>query len=97
MRIREAASSDSEAIRNVHFDSITELGLDGYTPEQVHAWAQGCKSADYSTAIESNKSYSVVAEEDFDAVGFGSVSFDAPEEYEARVDAESCCVLSFST
>ncbi|WP_458190278.1 GNAT family N-acetyltransferase [Haladaptatus sp. NG-WS-4] len=88
MEIRTARPSDGESVREVHSTSIEELGLEGYTQKQVTAWARGCESADYSTAIESNDLQFVVAEVEGDVVGFGSVTFDAPETYETEADAE---------
>jgi putative acetyltransferase len=84
--LRDATPADSEAIRAVHRTSITELGSDSYTQEQVDAWAQGCDSADYTAAIEA-LAY-IVAERDGEIVGFGSLNLTRPEGYEAAVDAE---------
>lgn len=92
MRLREAVPSDSEAVRSVHFESIKELGLEGYTQKQVDAWAQGCTSANYAAAIDSEDLYFVVAEDDRGVVGFGSLKFDSPEDYEATIDAEVTAV-----
>ena len=88
MRLREAVPADSESVRGVHFESIKELGLDGYTQDQVDAWAQGCKSADYATAIDSADLYFIVAEDSRGVVGFGSLKLNSPEDYEATTDAE---------
>lgn len=88
MRVREAILSDIEAVRPVHCKSITELGRDEYTQEQVDAWANGCESADYSATIDSEDLLFIVAEADGDVVGFGSLQFDSPDEYEVTVDAE---------
>ncbi|WP_231190323.1 GNAT family N-acetyltransferase [Haladaptatus sp. DYF46] len=97
MRLREAVPSDSESVRGVHFESITELGLDGYTQDQVNAWAQGCKSASYATAIESDDFYYIVAEDDRGVVGFGSLKFDASGTYEVPIDAEVTAVYVHPT
>lgn len=88
MRIREAVPADSDAVRRVHAESITELGRDGYSKEQVDAWAQGCESADYSAAIGSESLYYIVAEDDRGVVGFGPLQHESSEGYEAAVDAE---------
>lgn len=73
MRVREAIPGDADVVCRVHVESITGLGLDGYTQEQVDAWAAGCDSADYAAAIAAPDQYHVVAERDGDVVGFGSL------------------------
>ncbi|WP_227377918.1 GNAT family N-acetyltransferase [Haladaptatus halobius] len=88
MDVRETEPSDSEAVRNVHSEFITELGRDGYTQEQVNAWAQGCESADYVAQIEADDSHFVVAEDESEIVGLGFVTLKPPAEYETTVDAE---------
>lgn len=88
MRIRDAKPADSEAIREVHATSITELGREAYTDEQVAAWAQGCESADYTAAIEADEIEFIVAEGDDGVVGFGSLKLAPPDSYDAPVDAE---------
>ncbi|WP_435155471.1 GNAT family N-acetyltransferase [Haladaptatus sp. DFWS20] len=92
MRIREAMPADSDAVRRVHAESITVLGRDGYSREQVNAWAQGCESADYSAAIGSESRYYIVAEDERGVLGFGSFQYESPEGYEATVDAEITAV-----
>ncbi|MDL5361623.1 GNAT family N-acetyltransferase [Halalkalicoccus sp. NIPERK01] len=88
MEIREATPGDAEIIQEVHVASITELGPEAYSESQVEAWAMGCKSADYAGAIESDDAYFVVAEDREGVRGFGSLSLDPSEGYEASVDAE---------
>jgi putative acetyltransferase len=88
MRIREARAADAEAIRRVHRESIEKLGPAAYSPEQVAAWARATQSADYAATIESDDGHFVVAERAGDLLGFGSLSYDTPEEYEANADAE---------
>lgn len=97
MRLREAMPVDSESVRSVHFESITELGLDGYTQDQVNAWAQGCQSADYAMAIESEDFYYIVAEDDRGVIGFGSLKFDVPGTDEVSIDAEVTAVYVHPT
>ncbi len=92
MHIREATPSDCDAVRHVHAESITGLGVEEYSQEQVDAWATGCESADYSSAIESESLDYVVAEDDRGVVGFGSVKYESSERYEATVDAEITAV-----
>ncbi|ELZ02659.1 GNAT family N-acetyltransferase [Natrialba asiatica] len=91
MEVREAVPDDADAIRTTHAASITELGTESYSQEQVDAWAAGCESADYTAAIESPDHYLVVAVAE-SVRGFGSLVFVAPEEYEATVDAEVTAV-----
>lgn len=88
MRVRDTTVEDAEAVREVHFESITELGRDGYDERQVSAWAKGCESADYSSAIESEGGDFVVAEEGGNVAAFGSVRFVSPEGYESTAEAE---------
>lgn len=88
MHVRAARTSDAETVREVHFESITGLGPEGYDEEQVEAWASGCESADYESAIEAEGGAFVVAEKGRDVVAFGSVRFEPPEGYEAAVAAE---------
>jgi putative acetyltransferase len=92
MRIREARAADAEAVRCVHRESIEGLGPAAYDSEQVAAWARGTESADYAATIESDDSHFVVAERDGELLGFGSLSYDIPEEYEASADAEVTAV-----
>lgn len=92
MRVREAESSDAEAVRNVHYDSIKGLGAQAYSREQVDAWARGCESADYTAAIEADELEYVVAEIEGDVVAFGSLKRATPDESDADVDAEITAV-----
>ncbi|GAA0225562.1 GNAT family N-acetyltransferase [Haladaptatus pallidirubidus] len=92
MQIRDAVPEDSDTVYRVHVESIAELGRDGYSQEQVEAWAQGCESADYSTAIDSETQAFVAAEDGRGVVGFGSLNYESPEEYEVTVDAEITAV-----
>ena len=87
MKLRQATPGDTEAIRLIHRSAIKELGSEAYNDEQVEAWARGVASADYS-AIEDDDYDFLVAEDGDDVVGFGSVRFESPEDYEANVDAE---------
>jgi putative acetyltransferase len=88
MEIRDATTTDAEAVRRVHRASIEELAPAEYDRDQVEAWARGSESADYAGTIESETVHFVVAEEDERVVGFGSLSFESPSEYEAAVDGE---------
>ncbi|WP_323174002.1 GNAT family N-acetyltransferase [Natrialba sp. PRR66] len=92
MEVREAVPDDADAIRTTHAASITELGAESYSQEQVDAWAAGCESADYTAAIESPDHYLVVAVVDGSIRGFGSLVVAAPEEYETTADAEVTAV-----
>lgn len=88
MNVREAVPADAEAVRAVHSDSITGLGREAYSQEQIEAWAPGCEAADYTEAINEDELLFVVAEMDSDVVAFGSLKLTSPDEYEADVDAE---------
>ena len=88
MRIRNAVPADAEAVRDVHYHSIKELGTEPYSQEQVDAWARGCESADYTAAIEAEKVEFVVADNDDTVVAFGSLKLTPPAGYEVDVDAE---------
>ena len=97
MDIRRAEPSDGEAVRRVHSDAITDLGTEAYSEEQVSAWARGCESADYTSAIESDELEFVVAEVDGEVVAFGSLKRTPPDEYQADVDAEVTAVYVHPT
>ena len=88
MKVRKATHTDAKAVRQIHRESIEGLGPEAYSQNQVEAWASGCESADYSAPIESDNVYFVVAEEDGEHRGFGSLQLETPNEYEATVDAE---------
>lgn len=88
IEIRDATPGDAEAIRAVHRESIPELGTQAYSREQIEAWAQGCASADYTSAIERGDLEYVVAEREDEIVGFGSLNLSAPEGYAAEADVE---------
>jgi putative acetyltransferase len=88
VEIRTATPADAEAVRHVHRVSIEGLGSSAYTQEQVDAWARGCESADYVAAITSDDFHFIVAENGGVILGFGSLCFEAPSEYEAPADAE---------
>jgi putative acetyltransferase len=88
VEIRPATPADAESVRHVHHASIEGLGPSAYTQEQVDAWARGCESADYVAAITSDDLYFIIAEDDEEVLGFGSLCFESPPEYEASVDAE---------
>jgi len=92
METRDAKPSDAEAVRAVHSSSIRGLGTEAYSEKQVNAWAQGCESTDYTSAIESEEFEFVVVEVDGKVVAFGSLKLASPEEYEADVDAEVTAV-----
>lgn len=92
MNVRDATPADAGAIRRVHRRSIEGLGPEAYSCEQVEAWAAGCESADYASAIESEVLSVVAAEEGGELVGFGSLSLDPPDEHEADADAEVTAV-----
>lgn len=91
MEVREARPGDAEAIRTVHREAITELGSAAYDGEQVEAWARGVESADYA-AIDADGYCFLVAVEDGDVAGFGSVWFGSPDGYESSADAEVTAV-----
>lgn len=88
MRVRKATRADAEAVRQVRRKSIEGLAPDAYSQNQVEAWANEWKSTDYSPPIESDDVYFVVAEADEKLRGFGSLQLEAPDEYDAAVDAE---------
>lgn len=89
MPVRDADPSDAEAVRDLHHASITELGPEAYSEEQVDAWARGCASTDYRAAIEADGRTTLVAETDGAVVAFGSLTFAPPgDDYVADADAE---------
>ena len=92
MSVRDAKPVDAEAVRTVHYASIVGLGPEAYDQQQVKAWASGCGTADYTAAIEADVLDYVVAEREGVIVGFGSLKWEVPDDYEADVGAEVTAV-----
>ncbi|MXR40420.1 GNAT family N-acetyltransferase [Halobaculum sp. WSA2] len=92
MSVRDAKPVDAEAVRTVHYASIIGLGPEAYDQRQVKAWASGCAVADYTAAIGDDGLDYVVADHDGVVVGFGSLKWEVPDDYEADVDAEVTAV-----
>ncbi|SFR58834.1 GNAT family N-acetyltransferase [Halorubrum sodomense] len=92
MEVRDATPRDAEAARTVHYASIVGLGPEGYDERQVRAWAAGCGDADYADGIDAEDAECVVAERDGVVVGFGTLTADPPDGYEADPDAEVTAV-----
>ncbi|WP_265108851.1 GNAT family N-acetyltransferase [Halosolutus halophilus] len=92
MHVRDAKPVDAEAVRIVHYASIIGLGPEAYGQRQVEAWASGCKTADYTAAIEGDVLDYVVADRDGVVVGFGSLKWEALDDYEIDVGAEVTAV-----
>jgi len=91
LRVRKATAADAEAVRRVHHASITELGTQAYSQEQVTAWARGCEATDHEAAIEAEVLDYLVAETD-DIVGFGALNREPPADYVSALDAEITAV-----
>ncbi|MDC3424712.1 GNAT family N-acetyltransferase [Aquibacillus sp. 3ASR75-11] len=77
MFIRKAANGDSEAIYNVHFDTIKNVCSSHYTQSQVKVWAGKIKPNAYLENIESKEM--LVAEINDKIVGFGQLNLDNSE------------------
>lgn len=92
MDIRDATSANAEAVRTVHYALIIGLGPEAYDNRQVEAWAGGCRDADYTAAIEADVLDHVVALRDGVVVGFGSLKWEVPDDYEADIGAEVTAV-----
>jgi len=92
MRIRDATHTDRQGIRAVHVRSIRELGASAYSSEQVDAWAAGRESADYAAPVDAADTEYVVAVDDSEVVGFGSLTLTPPSEYERPTEAEITAV-----
>lgn len=92
MTVRDATAADDEEVRSVHTESIRELGSEAYSQAQVTAWAGGCASADYAAAIESEATEYVVADQNDEVVGFGSLNLTAPDGYVSDPGAEVTAV-----
>jgi putative acetyltransferase len=92
MHVRDAKPVDAEAVRIVHYASIIGLGPEAYDQRQVEAWASGCKTADYTAAIEADVLDYVVADCDGVVVGFGSLKWDPSDDYETDIGAEVTAV-----
>lgn len=92
MRVRDAEPVDAEAVRTVHYASIMGLGPEEYNRQQVEAWASGCGTADYTEAIKADGLDYVIADRGGVVVGFGSLNWGVPDDYEADVGAEVTAV-----
>lgn len=92
MSVRNAIPADAEVVRTVHYASIVGLGPEAYDQQQVNAWASGCGTADYTEAIEAAGLEYVVATRDSVVVGFGSLNWEVPDDYETNVNAEVTAV-----
>jgi len=92
MHVRDAKPADAEAVRTVHYASITGLGPESYNQRQVEAWASGCSTADYTAAINADELDYVVADLDSVVVGFGSLNWEVIGDYDSDVGAEVTAV-----
>lgn len=92
MNVREATTSDADAIADVHYRSIVELGPESYSQRQVDAWAEGCEPAGYAETMTHEDVAFLVAERGDAIVGFGTLVLAAPDEYAADPDAEITAV-----
>jgi len=84
--VREATPGDAHRICDVHLASIEGLASQSYTEEQVTAWAHDRDPDEYP--IESEDTYSVVAEDETAVIGFGWMKPDAGEYFQTEVDGE---------
>lgn len=90
LSIRRAREADAEAIRDVHLASIGGLGDVQYTDEQVAAWAHDRDPADYPIGEEDTTVF--LAERSGSIVGFGYVSMEPDEAFEAEVDGKIAAI-----
>lgn len=97
MNVRDATPVDAESVRTVHYASIIGLGPEAYGRRQVEAWASGCGTADYTAGIEADELDYVVAERVGVVVGFGSLKWAVPADYESDVGAEVTAVYVLPT
>ncbi|MFP4530632.1 MAG: GNAT family N-acetyltransferase [Halodesulfurarchaeum sp.] len=86
LSIRRARPADAAAIRDLHLASIGGLGGEGYSPEQVDAWAHDRDPADYP--IDEPERTVFVAERGGSIVGFGWLSTEPAEKFEASFDGK---------
>ena len=93
--VREAVPDDASRILAVHLDAIEGLGGEAYSDEQVAAWAHDRDPAEYP--LETEGTCALVAERsggnspgdpDSRLVGFGWLTADADDDFEAPVDGE---------
>lgn len=84
--MREAVAGDAQQICDRHLSPIEELGKQSYTEDQVAAWAHDRDPEEYP--IESEDTYSVVAEDATEVVGFGWMKPEAGEHLQTEVEGE---------
>lgn len=84
--VREAVPEDAPRICDVHLASIEGFGSQGYTEEQVTAWAHDRDPDEYP--IESRDTYFIVAEDETGVIGFGWMKPDPGEYFQTEVEGE---------
>jgi putative acetyltransferase len=76
IEVREAVPGDARRVRDVHLAAIETLGSQGYTDEQVAAWAHDRSPEDYPISDEKG------------VVGFGWMKPQAGEYFQQDIDGE---------
>lgn len=84
--IRLGKAADAKAIRDIHLASIKGLGGERYTEAQVEAWAHERDPADYPLGEADTTVF--VAEQGGSIVGFGWLTLEPDEDFEAEVDGK---------
>ena len=75
---RRADPDDAPHMLKVKHDAIRELTWHAYTPEQIDAWAPDADGIkDFANAIAQDTFYVVVAEQDGDLLGYGTLNREA--------------------
>lgn len=80
MKIRRADLEDTDQIRQLFYDTVTNINSKDYDTAQISLWASGYKDINkWSAKIK--EQYFLVAEEDNFITGFGSITSDGYLDY----------------
>lgn len=80
MKIRRAEPEDTDQIRKLFFDTVTNINCKDYDDEQISVWASAFNDIKkWSSKIQ--EQYFLVAEDENKITGFGSITSDGYLDY----------------
>lgn len=80
MKIRRAELKDTDQIRQLFYDTVTNINSKDYDDAQISVWASAYKDINkWSSKIQ--EQYFFVAEEDYKITGFGSITSEGYLDY----------------
>lgn len=80
MKIRRAEPEETDQIRTLFFDTVTNINCKDYDDEQISVWASAYNDIKkWSSKIQ--EQYFIVAEEENKITGFGSITSDGYLDY----------------